>query len=93
MVQADRRGPASRIPAHELEVVPAPGAVRLAQKRWPKVPGEPNKESEGGHSLLYLPYWAEGNAMPYNRQSGLPQWARAPALVWKLRQGTRFAML
>ena len=70
MVQADRRGPASRIPTHELEVVPTPGAVRLAQKRWPKVPGEerqkegeqetgqgePNKESEGGHSLLYLPY-------------------------------------
>jgi hypothetical protein len=57
-----------------MECLPAPGAVRLAHERWPEVPGkerqvegehdtykgEPDKDKEGGHSLLYLLYWAEG---------------------------------
>ena len=68
MVPADRRGPVSRIPLHEMEYFPAPGTVGLAPERWPEVPGEqrqgksqqsPNQgevddDIEDGHSGLYL---------------------------------------
>lgn len=74
MMPADRRGPLSRIPPHEIQRFPAPGAVRFSQERWPEVQGEecqvegqqetgqgePDKDVKGGHILLYLLFWAEG---------------------------------
>lgn len=74
MVSADGRGPASRIPLHQMQCFPAPGTVRYAHEYWPEIPreqcqmesqqetgqGEQDDELESGHILLYLLYQAEG---------------------------------
>ena len=74
MMLADRRGLLSRIPLHEIQRFPAPGAVRFSHERWPEVPGEkcqveglqetsrvePDNDVKGGHILFNLLFWAEG---------------------------------